>query len=95
MKTKLLLGLAALLLIPLQTCSTPTDDRQGPNGTQPDQYSDATHVTVYRNANNVPNVALFCLGPYGWASTLSSGDSGANKASALVRFESYDRVCAS
>ena len=86
---------AAVLLIPLAAdCGTATDDRTGPNGTQPDGYSDATHVVVYRNADNVPNVATFCLGTTGWASTLSGGDQGSDKAATLVRFESYDKTCA-
>lgn len=77
------------------SCGTATDDRTGPNGSQPDGFQDAQHVVVYRNADNVPNVAVFCLGAYGWASTLSGTDAGENKSSTLVRFESYDKTCAS
>lgn len=40
----------------------------------------------------MPNVAYFCAGPYGWASTLS-GSSDGSKASSLVRFPDYDVKC--
>lgn len=86
----LLFGLAA-------QCSTPVEDRSGPNGAQPDGYQDATHVTVYRNADQVPNIATFCIGAYGFASTLkdtSSGGSG-SAAPSLVRFPELDKTCGS
>lgn len=86
---------AALTMGAGSSCGTATDDRTGPNGAQPDAFQDAQHVVVYRNADNVPNVAVFCLGAFGWASTLSGTDAGENKSSTLVRFESYDKTCAS
>lgn len=85
------------LLVPLAgECSAPpTEDRQAPNGTRADSYGDATHVTVYRNADQVPNIATFCLGPYGWATTLKTGSSnGGDTSPALVRFTELDRTCA-
>jgi len=85
----------ASVLTPLATdsCAPATDDRQAPNGTRADFYDDATNVTVYRNADDVPNVATFCLGTYGWAATLSGGDSGADKTAVLVRFPELDAKC--
>jgi len=92
-----LLGLATLL--PLETTSScdtsATGDRQAPNGTRADSFGDAQHVTVYRNADDVPNVATFCLDDYGWAATLSGTDAAENKASTLVRFPEMDKTCAS
>jgi hypothetical protein len=96
MATRLVLLAASALLIPLAgSCSSATEDRQGPAGTQPDGFQDAQHVTVYRNADTVPNVATFCLGRYGWASTLKSSDSssGGGAAPSLVRFPELDKVC--
>jgi len=90
-------AVAAALLIPLVSgCpGQPTEDRQGPAGTQPDNYQDAQHVTVYRNADTVPNVATFCLGAYGWASTLKNDSSSGSGAAApsLVRFPELDKTC--
>jgi len=97
MKKKLtttILAVAALGLA-LTGCSETVGDREGGAGKGADSYEDATNVVVYKNADNVPNVAHFCLGDYGWASTLSGGDSGKDKASALVRFPEYDVVCTS
>jgi hypothetical protein len=100
MATRLVLLTASALLIPLAGSCSPsvTEDRQGPAGTQPDGFQDAQHVTVYRNADTVPNVATFCLGRFGWASTLKasgSSDSGSSGGAApsLVRFPELDKVC--
>lgn len=91
-----LLGLVTLL--PLETTSScesaPTGDRQAPNGTRADFFKDAQKVTVYRNADDVPNVATFCLDSYGWAATLSGTDAAENKAATLVRFPELDKECA-
>jgi hypothetical protein len=98
-RARMLVVAVVTLLMPLAgECSTPTADRQGPAGTQPDGYQDAQHVTVYRNADTVPNVATFCLGRYGWASTLkasgsSSSDSSGGAAPSLVRFPELDKTC--
>ena len=86
------------LLVPLanECASQPTADRQGPAGTQPDNYQDAQHVTIYRNADLVPNVATFCVGQYGFIVTLKTGSSsGADTSPALVRFPELDKRCAS
>jgi hypothetical protein len=89
-------AVTALLLPVLNACFGATADRQGPNGTQPDSYQDATHVRVYRNADQVPNVATFCLGSYGWASTLkntTSDSASGSAAPSLVRFPELDTTC--
>jgi hypothetical protein len=89
------IGGGLTILVTLVACAgITTGDRTSGSGTQADSYQDARHVTVYNNADNVPNVAVFCLGPYGWASTLSGTDAGENKSAVLVRFESYDKTCA-
>ena len=91
-----ILAAAALLFLTAASCAAPTNDRTGPNGAQPDGYQDAQHVVVYRNADTVPNVAVFCLGAYGWASTLKADSGGAGSGSpSLVRFPEYDKVCSS
>lgn len=92
---KTLLAVSGLLLA--LTACTPSeadDDRKGSGGNQPDKVADTTNVVIHRNADNVPNVAYFCSGPLGWASTLSGTDSGGSKAASLVRLEAYDEVCA-
>lgn len=99
MRRALIIGFLGLVtLLPLETTSScdtaPTTDRQAPNGTRADAFGDAQHVTVYRNADDVPNVATFCLDDYGWASTLSGTDAAENKPATLVRFPELDKVCA-
>lgn len=97
-KTLIHASIVLAVLLPLETTSSctgdATGDRQAPNGTRADAFADATHVTVYRNADNVPNVATFCLDDYGWAATLSGGDQADNKPATLVRFPELDKRCA-
>lgn len=100
MRRALIIGLLGVVtLLPLETTSscdtTPTGDRQAPNGNRADFFKDAQKVTVYRNADSVPNVATFCLDSYGWAATLSGTDAAENKAATLVRFPEMDKACAS
>jgi hypothetical protein len=94
--TRTLLAAGVAVLIPLAgSCSVPTSDRQGPNGAQPDAYQDMTHVVVYRAPDQVPNIAVGCIGAYGFMTTLkNSSDSGSGSAApSLVRFPEYDRTC--
>lgn len=73
----------------------PTTDRQGANGNRADAFQDAQHVTIWRNADTVPNVATFCLGAYGWATTLKTGSTnGGDTSPSLQRFPEMDRTCA-
>lgn len=76
------------------SCGSTTGDRPAEaGGTQADAYKDAKHVTVYRNADNVPNVATFCIGTLGFASTLSGTDAAENKTAVLVRVPELDETC--
>jgi len=87
----------ALLAVPLALglaltgCATANQDRSSGSGTQPDKYSDTSNVELFRNADNIPNVAYFCAGDFGWASTLSNDGTSAPQ---LVRFTEYDSICA-
>jgi hypothetical protein len=89
---KCAIALIMLGLIPLSSCQTPTNDRINGNKAEPDTYSDVTNVIVYRNANIVPNVATFCVGHYGFASTLNGGGDG-SRGPSLVRFPELDKGC--
>jgi hypothetical protein len=74
--------------------AVPTADRQGPNGTQPDNYQDMQHVTVYRAPDTVPNVATFCIGQFGFITTLKAGSAdGSVTAPSMVRFTELDSRC--
>lgn len=85
--TAALVGAAVLLV----GCgSSATDDRKSGKGATPDGYKDITNVIVYRNADKVPNLALWCADDHAFWSTLSSGDSGVNKASTIIRAEDQD-----
>lgn len=90
------LGLAAVAI--LAGCSGPqaTQDRGSGGGKNPDSTQDATNVKVFLNANKVPNIAIFCVnpgdghGPMAIMSTLSGGDTGATKASSIMRMPDLD-----
>lgn len=96
-----LAAVGAALLMPLATgdcTSTPTADRQGPAGTQPDGYQDMTRVIVYRAPDTVPNIAVGCVGAHGFMTTLKASGSESNSgasAPSLIRFPEYDKTCAS
>lgn len=91
MKKILIAGAFAVLA--LAGCGTATADREGGSGKEPDAMRDATSVTVYRNADSVPNVALFCVGKLRFASTLSGSDAGENKAATIIRIPEQDVEC--
>jgi hypothetical protein len=86
------LALTAGLALALTGCvPTANQDRSGGAGKLPDSLYDTQAVELYRNADNIPNVAYFCAGDYGWAATLSNDSTSSPT---LVRFESYDSTCA-
>jgi hypothetical protein len=91
---RFLLAVVVLALIPLASeCSEPTADRQGPNGAQPDGYQDMSHVIVYRAPDQVPNIAIGCVGAYGFMTTLKNTSSSTSPSVSLTRFPEYDKVC--
>jgi hypothetical protein len=93
-KARMLVAVAVTLLMPLAgECSTPTADRQGPAGAQPDGYQDMTHVIVYRAPDQVPNIAIGCIGRYGFMTTLKNTSSSTSPSVSLVRFADYDKTC--
>lgn len=82
------LVLLICVLIALAACAeTPSDDR---TETKPDGYQDVTNVVIWRNADDVPNVATFCADHLAFASTLSSDGT---KAPQLVRVPEHDSAC--
>jgi hypothetical protein len=82
------LGLGCLLLT---GCAATSADRlPEAGGPSPDGFADATDVTVWRNADNVPNVAMFCADGLRWAATLSDDGS---KSPVLVRVPEHDSRC--
>lgn len=89
-RMKLFAGLAIAGVMLLGGCGGTEQDRQTPAGTQPDAYADTTDVTLWRNADNVPNIAIFCAGDLRFAATLSSDGT---KQPSLVRVPEQDRQC--
>lgn len=86
-----IITIAGAALVALAGCSTATQDRpDSAGGKEPDAVKSATHVTVYLNSDNVPNVVIFCTDDMAWGSTLSGGDSGKDKASSLIRLPEKD-----
>lgn len=95
MRIKLLTaaGIASLAFLLTACGATAVQDRGSGGGKEPDRVGDASQVELYRNADNIPNVAYFCAGAYGWASTLSGGSGENTKPPQLIRFPEYDEVC--
>lgn len=81
----------AVAVVLLAGCDPVTQDRQE-GGTTPDRVADTSHVTVWRNVDNAPNVIVFCADGLAWAAT-SSVD-GARTPS-LLRVPERDSRCAS
>lgn len=70
----------------LSGCAAAKQDRQGEAGTSPDQFSEATKVRVYTNADTVPNIAIFCVdGLAFW-----SGLNGDRAAASIGRLSEWD-----
>jgi hypothetical protein len=82
--------LAALLLI---GCTEELGDRESDAGRKADAIEDVYSVTVYRNIDRFPNVAMFCLEGLGFAAT-SRGSSSAPTSSDFLRVPEYDSRCA-
>jgi len=80
-------ALAALAAALLATGCGIAQDRPNP---QPDEWADATNVTLWRNADGIPNVATFCLGDLAFAATLSGSH---NESPALLRLDERDPDC--
>ena len=88
-----LIGLAAVLVL-LVGCSAPaTNDRTSGGGKDADTTLDTWNVTLFRNADKIPNVALFCIhraDPIAVMSSLSGGDTGVNKTASIVPIPKLD-----
>lgn len=86
---RLVLGLAVagFLLLSAESCDTPATDR---SDKQPDGFQDTTNVVIWKNADQVPNVATFCADKLAWAATLSSDGT---KQPQLVRVPEHDEQC--
>lgn len=90
-KTLATLGFVGAFTLMLTGCvPVANQDRGSGAGSLPDVVYDTQRVELFRNADNIPNIAYFCAGGFGWASTLSNDGTAAP---ALVRFESYDSTC--
>jgi hypothetical protein len=90
-RNRIIAGITVAALLVLGACSTATQDRtDGAGGTEPDYLADAKHVTLVRNADNVPNVALFCAEGFGFAATLSADGT---RSPQLVRMPELDKTC--
>lgn len=84
MPKKLLLAAAVSAVVLTASCGQATADRTSGAGKEPDSAEDTWNVKVFNNANNIPNLALFCVNhadPIAILATLSGGDSGKDKSS--------------
>lgn len=91
-KLSIALVAAGAVTLVLAGCTpTANQDRTVGGGKLPDSLYDTQLVELYRNADNIPNVAYFCAGKFGWAATLSNDSTSAPT---LIRFPDYDKRCA-
>lgn len=81
--------MVVLLGLMLTGCSEADDDRESGSGKAPDLMTDATHVQVFRNADDVPNVWRGCMDGWAFWGTLSGGDGNA-KPPQLLRAPELD-----
>lgn len=88
MRHRLKSALAAVTLVTLTGCSAASQDRS--TGKDPDVIKDATQVTVYLNADDVPNLAFWCTGALRWVGNLNTGN---DRASFIQRFPEEDVLC--
>jgi hypothetical protein len=99
MKTKTPVVMAAVGLLLLAGCSKATGEDRSDSvgaGRLPDTTQDATHVDLYRNADGVPTVILFCIGTmrfYSSPSSLGGSSSRTYITPALLRLPEQDAVC--
>ena len=81
------LSIAGFLLLSAESCDQPATDR---SDRQPDGYQDVTNVVIWKNADQVPNVATFCADKLAYAATLSSDGA---KQPQLLRVPEHDAQC--
>jgi hypothetical protein len=86
----ILVGCCAVLV----GCSAQLGDRGGKEGSPVDVVSDVDYVEVFRNADNMPNIARICVDGIGFAAT-SSGPRGESAVAspALLRMTEWDQLC--
>lgn len=93
-----LLALSAALAaaLTLTACSAQLGDRGGEEGSPVDKVSDVPYVEVFRNADNMPNIARVCVEGLGFAATSSGlrGDGTTIASPALIRITEWDTFCA-
>jgi len=93
------IAVAALGLVLLSGCGKATAEDRSDSvgaGKLPDTTQDATHVDLYRNADGVPTVILFCIGTmrfYSSPSSLGDGSSRTFITPALSRLPEQDAIC--
>lgn len=94
MKKQTLVRTAASLLaaIALVGCGDELGDRESEGGQNADAIEDTYNVTVYRNINRYPNVAVFCAEGLGFAASSSGTDGSKNPD--LIRVPEIDGRCA-
>lgn len=84
------LALSGFLVLSAESCDAPADDRTTGKGTAADGYQDTSQVVIWRNADQIPNVATFCADGLAWAATLSSDGM---KVPNLLRIPEHDSRC--
>ena len=84
MKRKILALAAAGVL--LAGCADANQDRSGGGGKDPDQFSEATKVRIYTNADRVPNIAVFCIDDLAFATGLNQDRAAAT----ILRLPEWD-----
>jgi hypothetical protein len=90
--TPKIIGLVAAGVLALAGCTgQAAQDRESGAGLKPDRVADASEVVVWRNADDIPNVATFCADGLAWAATLSRDGVTAPQ---LLRLPERDARCA-
>ena len=92
-RTAGILAAVALSGALLAGCSSTTDDRSTGNGKAADADKDVSNVIIWHNADNVPNVATFCVGQFHFATTLTGNGGAASNKTSLVLLPDSETAC--
>lgn len=89
-KKKVIAIVGLALIVPmLGGCWDNSHDRESGAGMAADTFQDTSDVTVWRNADEVPNLATFCADGRAWVATLNSN----NGRGQLLRDTEMDNRC--
>lgn len=92
-------AVAALIVIFAVACAQApqTQDRGGVSGAPVDLVRDVDYNIIFRNSDDLPNIAMTCIQGAAFASGTTGraqGEGGTAGATPIIRVEAWDSTCA-